>query len=56
MKCKLPASISPSIAPAALLAPLLLGTFALASALATQRLLLHGPACRCRCATSEAAG
>jgi hypothetical protein len=56
MKCKLPASISPSIAPAALLAPLTLGAFALASALATQRLLLYGPARRCRCAALEAAG
>jgi hypothetical protein len=56
MKCKLPASISPSIAPAALLVPLLLGAFAIASALATQRLLLHGPARRCRCAALKAAG
>lgn len=50
-KCKL----SPSIAPAALLAPLMLGAFALASALATQRLLLHAPARCCRYAASKAA-
>lgn len=56
MKCKLSASISSSIATATLLAPLMLGAFALASALATQRLFLLGPARRCRCATSEATG
>lgn len=56
MKRKFPAAISPSIASAALLAPLLLGAFAIASALATQRLLLHGPAHRCRCAVLEATG
>jgi hypothetical protein len=54
MKGKLSASISPSIAPAAPLAPLTLGAFAIASALATQRLLLHAAA-RCRCAALEAA-
>lgn len=52
VKCKL----SPSIAPAAPLAPLTLGAFAIASALATQRLLLSAPAGCCRCATLEAAG
>jgi len=55
MKGKLSASISLSIAPAALFAPPTLGAFAIASALATQRLLLHAPARRCRCAASEAA-
>lgn len=55
VKCKLSPSISPSIAPAAPLAPLTLGAFAIASALATQRLLLHAPARCCRCAASKAA-
>ncbi len=59
MKCDLSASISPTIAPAAPLAPLTLGAIAIAiaiaSALATQRLLLHAPARRWGCAASEAA-